>query len=348
MTTPNRPHEILRYTAFSADPAGGNPAGVVLDATGLSDDEQLAIAAELGYSETAFLTAPPAELARRDRAYTVRYFSPRAEVSFCGHATIAAAIAHAERHGPGDLLLATPAGTVPVTVTGTADGTLHATLTSVEPSVHKVAENDVDEALRALGWSRTDLDPGFPPRIGYAGARHLILAVRTRARLADLAYDFEHLKDFMTALDLTTVQLVWRESAAVFHVRDPFPVGGVVEDPATGAAAAAFGAYARELGLVPEESVLMLHQGTDMGRPGELRVELHAGDPRVRVSGTGTRIPQPPHEACMPLNRKCNPAGTSPAASRRHISRNGDQVHEMRADFTVPPPVSGENLAGNE
>ncbi|MFG2205635.1 PhzF family phenazine biosynthesis protein [Streptomyces sp. NPDC048638] len=292
MTTQPRRPEILRYTAFSADPAGGNPAGVVLDATGLSDDEQLAIAAELGYSETAFLTAPPAELAGRERAYTVRYFSPKAEVSFCGHATIATAIAYAERHGSGDLVLATSAGTVPVTMTETPDGALRATLTSVEPAVHEVSEKDVSEALDALGWSATDLDPAFPPRIGYAGARHLILAAATRSRLADLSYGFERLKDFMTSLDLTTVQLVWRESETVFHVRDPFPVGGVVEDPATGAAAAAFGAYARELGLVPEESVLVLHQGADMGRPGELRVELFADDARVRVGGTGTRIPE--------------------------------------------------------
>ncbi|MEU6476706.1 PhzF family phenazine biosynthesis isomerase [Streptomyces sp. NPDC047017] len=291
-TTPSRSPEILRYTAFSADPAGGNPAGVVLDATGLSDAEQLAIAADLGYSETAFLTAPPAELSGQERAYTVRYFSPEAEVPFCGHATIATAIAHAERRGPGDLLFATWAGTVPVTVTEASDGTLRATLTSVEPAVHEVAEKDVTEALAALGWSAADLDPAFPPRIGYAGARHLILAVTTRARLADLDYDFERLKDFMLSLDLTTVQLVWRESETVFHVRDPFPVGGVVEDPATGAAAAAFGAYARELGLVPEESALELRQGADMGRPGELRVELRAGDPRVRVGGTGARIPE--------------------------------------------------------
>jgi len=292
MTTPHRNLEVLRYTAFSADPAGGNPAGVILNAAGLTDADQLTIAAALGYSETAFLTAPPAELADQERAYTIRYFSPKGEVSFCGHATIATAIAHAERHGPGNLVLATPAGTVPVTVTKTPDGALRAILTSVEPAIHHAAEKDVTEALQALGWSATDLDPDFPPRIGYAGARHLILAAATRSRLADLAYDFERLKDFMTSLDLTTVQLVWRESETVFHVRDPFPVGGVVEDPATGAAAAAFGAYARELGLVPEEAVLELRQGADMGRPGELRVELYAGDARVRVSGTATRIPQ--------------------------------------------------------
>lgn len=100
-----RSSEMLRYTAFSTDPAGGNPAGVVLDAAGLDDAAQLAIAAELGYSETAFLTAPPAGLGGEPgRAFTVRYFSPQAEVPFCGHATVATAIAFAERHGPGDLL----------------------------------------------------------------------------------------------------------------------------------------------------------------------------------------------------------------------------------------------------
>ncbi|MGW2958121.1 PhzF family phenazine biosynthesis protein [Streptomyces sp. NPDC001220] len=284
MTT-NAPHpEVLRYTAFSGRPEGGNPAGVVLDASGLDDAGMLAIAADLGYSESAFLTP-----AGQERSYTVRYFSPKAEVPFCGHATIATAIALAERIGPGELEFATRAGTVPVTVTDEG-GTVRATLTSVEPHVEEVAGADLAEALAALGWPAADLDPAFPPRIAFAGARHLVLAAATRARLADLAYDFARLEALMHRLDLTTVQLVWRESATVFHVRDPFPVGGVVEDPATGAAAAAFGAYARELGLVAEDAVLTLHQGEDLGRPGELTVTLYAGDPRVRVSGTGTRI----------------------------------------------------------
>ncbi|MCG7208194.1 PhzF family phenazine biosynthesis protein [Streptomyces arenae] len=290
MTTNAPRPEVLRYTAFSSSPDGGNPAGVVLDASGLDDDDMLAIAADLGYSESAFLTAPPEDLAGGgQRAYRIRYFSPKAEVSFCGHATIATAVALAERTGPGELVFATRAGTVPVTVTQ-EDGTVRATLTSVEPHTEEIADADLAEALAALGWPAADLDPAFPPRVAFAGARHLVLAAATRARLADLAYDFARLEALMHRLDLTTVQLVWRASAEVFHVRDPFPVGGVVEDPATGAAAAAFGAYARELGLVPEDAVLTLHQGEDLGRPGELTVTLRADDPRVRVSGTGTRI----------------------------------------------------------
>src|SRR6478609_5040489 len=255
--------EVLRYTAFSADPEGGNPAGVVLDASGLGDAEMLAVAADLGYSESAFLTDPDGH-----GGHTVRYFSPKAEVPFCGHATVAAALALAERDGPGDLVFSTPAGPVPVTVVREG-GELRATLTSVEPHTEDAAPEDLAEALAALDWPAADLDPALPPRI---------------------AYDFARLEALMRRLDLTTVQLAWRDSATVFHVRDPFPVGGVVEDPATGAAAAAFGAYARELGLVPDDAVLTLHQGADMGRPGTLTVELTPGDARVRVSGTGTRI----------------------------------------------------------
>ncbi|MFD8979000.1 PhzF family phenazine biosynthesis protein [Streptomyces sp. NPDC059564] len=282
---------VLRYTAFSRDPEGGNPAGVVLDARALDDAGMLAIAAELGYSETAFLTAPPEDLGGEPgRAFTLRFFSPKAEVSFCGHATVAASVALAERIGPGELLFATPAGTVPVTVAGDG-GVLRATLTSVAPHTEEISAPDLAEALAALRWPAADLDADFPPKIAYAGARHLVLGAGSRERLADLDYDFGRLEALMRRLDLTTVQLVWRAGPELFHVRDPFPVGGVVEDAATGAAAAAFGAYARELGLVPEEAVLTLQQGEDMGRPGVLTVDLRAGDPRVRVGGTAVRIP---------------------------------------------------------
>ncbi|QNS06563.1 PhzF family phenazine biosynthesis protein [Streptomyces xanthii] len=277
--------DVLRYTAFATTPAGGNPAGVVLDATGLGDDDMLKIAADLNYSESAFVT--PAE---SGSGHTVRYFSPRAEVPFCGHATVATAVALAERHGTGDYLFHTRAGEVPVSVHEDG-GTLRATLTSVTPHTEDVTPADLTEALAALDWPATDLDPALPPRIAYAGARHLVLAAAGRERLADLSYDFDRLAALMHRLDLTTVQLVWREAEFTFHVRDPFPVGGVVEDPATGAAAAAFGAYARELGLVPDEAELTLYQGADMGRPGELTVTLRAGDPRVRVSGTAVPIP---------------------------------------------------------
>jgi PhzF family phenazine biosynthesis protein len=278
--------EILRYTAFSSDPAGGNPAGVVLDARGMDDAAMLAAAAEVGYSETAFLL--PTD---RDRVMDVRYFSPLAEVPFCGHATIATAVAYAEKHGTGDLTLNTRAGTVPVhTAAAAAAGTLTATLVSVPPKSEDLPGPDLAELLAVLGWTASDLHDAFPPRVAFGGAWHPILATPSRARLAELDYDMDALRALMLRHDWTTIDLVWRESPDVFQVRNPFPVGGVFEDPATGAAAAAFGGYLRELGRVPVPATVTLHQGVDMGRPSLLTVGIPAGDGGISVSGTAVAL----------------------------------------------------------
>jgi PhzF family phenazine biosynthesis protein len=276
--------EVLRYTAFADTPRGGNPAGVVLDATGLEVADMLAMAAEIGYSETAFLWRRPAP-----GSYRVRYFSPAAEVPFCGHATIAAAVALAEHGEPGAVRFTTQAGDVLVTVAADDRGRV-ATLTSVVPSVHDAPESLLDEALGALGWARADLDASLPPHIADAGARHLILAVTSRPLLARMAYDFERMRAAMTAERLTTVELVVRGDATTFDVRVPFAVGGIVEDPATGAGAAAFGAYLRALGLVAPPARVTIHQGDDMGRPSILVVDIDPGDTGIRVSGTAIRL----------------------------------------------------------
>jgi predicted PhzF superfamily epimerase YddE/YHI9 len=249
--------EVLRYVAFSDRPDGGNPAGVVLDAAGLSDDEMRAIAAEVGYSETAFVDGDD-----------IRYFSPLVEISFCGHATVATSVALAERDGPGEVVFNTMNGPVPV----------------ISPPA------DLDEILAALRWEAGDLDPSLPPRVPYAGAWHPVIGAASRERLAELDYDFERLGALMTARDWTTIQLLWREDETRFHARDPFPPGGVVEDPATGAAAAAFGGYLRELGLVEPPATITILQGEDLGRPSRLLVDIHADRPEIDVTGTAIAI----------------------------------------------------------
>ncbi|ONH32875.1 PhzF family phenazine biosynthesis protein [Pseudofrankia asymbiotica] len=274
--------EVLRYAAFTSSPAGGNPAGVVLDAAGLSEGDMLRIAAEVGYSETAFLVG------RGGGRFDVRYFSPLVEVPFCGHATIASAVAYADRYGTGVLVFDTAAGPVEVG-TAVTDAGVVATLTSVPPRVAAVSDGALSELLAALGWSREDLDPGLPVRVGYAGAFHPIVAAGSRARLAALDYDFDRLAVLMASEGWTTVQLVWRADASTFHARDPFPPGGVVEDPATGAAAAALGGYLRELGLVVPPARVTVYQGEDLGRPGVLVVDIPASG-GVSVSGPAVAL----------------------------------------------------------
>jgi PhzF family phenazine biosynthesis protein len=275
--------EILCYAAFSSDPVGGNPAGVVLDATGLDDEAMLAMAASVGFSETAFV-AP-----LTDGSLDIRYFSPLAEVPFCGHATIATAVAYAHRHGASDLRLRTKAGVVPVSVSTAPDGLITATLVSVAPRSVPIADADLAEMLTALRWSASDLDPRLPPRAAYAGAWHPVVAAASRSRLSELDYDMPRLGDLMRRNDWATVDLVWRESATVYHARNPFPPGGVREDPATGAAAAAFGGYLRELALIPVPATITIHQGHDMGRPGMITVTIPA-EPDIGISVTGTAV----------------------------------------------------------
>jgi PhzF family phenazine biosynthesis protein len=272
--------DVLRYTAFTTDPAGGNRAGVVLDATGLDEASMLRIAAEVGYSETAFLF--PREGAMD---FDVRYFSPLVEVPFCGHATVASAVA-LERTGT--LRFHTPAGLVEIAATPGK-----ASMTSVPTSSEPAPEEDVAEALRALRWSAEDLDPRYPVHWAFGGSRHLVLAVRTRERLAALDYDFDALGDLLRAHDAVTAQLVHQRSEDVFDARDPFPVGGVVEDAATGSAAAAFGGYLRTLGEVRRPRSITIHQGVDMGWPSMLEIGVLPDDPRVTVTGTAVRIPEP-------------------------------------------------------
>jgi PhzF family phenazine biosynthesis protein len=278
--------EILRYAAFTVDGKGGNPAGVVLDATSLDAAQMQVIATEVGDSETAFLVARDT----RPNVYDVRYFSPTQEVPFCGHATIASAIALVERSPADVLIFHTPAGFVSITTFQNDKGELVAELTSVAPRVSQPAPDLLVGVLGALRWSADDLDPDYPVLLANAGAEHLVLATKTRQRLADLDYDFDDLAKVMLQYGLVTVLLVWPETKNRYHARNPAAGLGVVEDPATGAAAAAFGGYLRELAMIGENAEFTISQGVDMGRPSEIAVSVIAGEPGVRVAGAAHRI----------------------------------------------------------
>ena len=277
------PSTLHRLSAFTADPSGGNPAGVWIGDQLPDAAEMQRIATAVGYSETAFLA--PSTGARR----TIRYYSVESEVPFCGHATIAAGVVLGERNGDGTYLLETAAGTVPVVVTS-PEGRRAAALTSVAPRYEVASDRLVDDVLAALGWARRELDASIPPARAFAGAWHLVLAASTSSRLADLRYDFAGLKALMLQDGLTTLQLIWRAGPALFHARNPFPVGGVVEDPATGAAAAALGGYLREAGLVQAPHSFTILQGEAMGRPSRLNVHVPVAGGIV-VSGGAVAIP---------------------------------------------------------
>jgi PhzF family phenazine biosynthesis protein len=270
--------KVRRLAAFSDGDAGGNPAGVVVGPTLPPEAEMQRIATEVGYSETVFA-------ARAGDGWRVRYFSPEAEVGFCGHATVALGAVLAETEGAGVFALDINLGRIAVEA-GRAGGVPHATLTS--PPTRSAPADPVlaAAALDLLSLRPEDLDPALPPARAHAGNDHLILALRDRATLARMDYDLGEGARLMTEAGLTTIDLLWVETPRLFHSRNAFAVGGVLEDPATGAAAAALAGYLRDLGW-PHGGAVEIVQGEDMGFPSRLHVRIGARQGEgIRVAGT--------------------------------------------------------------
>lgn len=276
--------EVLRFAAFSDDPAGGNPAGVVLDAGALDDAAMQAIATEVDESETAFVTG------EAGGARTLRFFSPIAEVPFCGHATIATAIAIAEREGVGALRFATPVGEIVIETSDTGTG-LRAAFTSVDTEVAHFPEFVLEALLELIGVDRAELDERYPPRLAFAGNWHPVITITSRAVFDGFTFDPGTARAFIDAQGWpTTMTVLHRLAADRFEARNIFPVGRITEDPATGSAAAAVGGYLRGLGLVTPPARIVIEQGRHVDRPGELTVDIPERGGIV-VSGRAVRIP---------------------------------------------------------
>lgn len=275
--------EIRRIAAFSYNNRGGNPAGVVICDEMPDEKEMLAIAKQVGYSETAFLT-------RVKDGWRTRYFAPQMEVPFCGHATIASGAALGERFGKGVYKLFINQGEISVRVSKSGKGTLAATLESPKTWSEDAPTEYVEKVLKEFNWTIADLNSQFPVRFAFAGAKHLILVLKDRKKLAEMSYAFERVKALMQQEGLVTIDLVWAESNRRFHARNPFPTGGVYEDPATGAAAAALAGYLRDIGW-QGGSRFDIIQGEDMGMPSRLSVEftMNKGE-GIRVSGETREI----------------------------------------------------------
>lgn len=269
---------VLNIAAFSAGTRGGNPAGVVIAEALPSAEEMQRIAAVVGFSETVFAAAS-------GQGWRVRYFSPQAEIPFCGHATIALGAALAAQSGAG--LFPLSLNNTTITVEGYLQGGTWAAALQSPPTRTQVAPEDtIADALGLFGYGPEALDPRLPPALIHAGADHLLIALRTRDQLASMAYDFAKGQVLMRQWGVATVMLTYAQTHRVFHVRNAFAFGGIYEDPATGAAAAALGGYLRDLAW-PHEGEISVLQGDDMGVPCRIRAEIDANaGASVRVSGT--------------------------------------------------------------
>jgi len=272
--------------AFTTEPLTGNAAGVVPDAGGLNDSQLQAVAAELGASETAFLT--PSDEADRK----VRYFTPTQEVELCGHATIAshALLADDGALEVGEHTLETNVGVLDIEVTD--EGLVWLTQNPAEVEAIDEADlpyTEVAEALNVDPAALTDIGADLPLAWASTGLPFLVVPVNFLEHLGKMDPDpakVEALTERFDATGIYAFTFDTLEMESTLHGRMFAPGAGVPEDPVTGTASGAVAAYLDRFGEIETDSMIF-EQGEFVDRGGRVHVEVPAAPTvdGVRVGG---------------------------------------------------------------
>ncbi len=298
--------DIFQVDAFTDVVFGGNPAGVVPDASGLSEEIMQKIAREMALSETAFIIDTrgkgPAD-------FEVRFFTPVAEVDLCGHATIGAFWLLAElgmiRAGSqadqGEVRVhqLTKAGKLPVDILFGCEGTpSRVMMTQTLPEVvGQPSREELQELERILGAPEGCITgfEGAAPQVVSTGLPDLIVPVTSREALLSMRPNMAAVADFCRRRGIISVHCFSLETldpASTVHCRDFAPAVGIPEEPATGTASGATGAYLvlnRLVEVKEPVTKIVCEQGHVLKRPSLIHVEVtsQSGEiTSVRVGGS--------------------------------------------------------------
>ena len=292
-----RRYRVFQVDAFTRKMFAGNPAGVVLDAEGLSDIEMQQIAREVGRGDTAFALAP----ASPEHDLRMRFFTPKCEVPFVGHATLAAHYVRASLAGPAEKPLRQQSGTGLITVDAreTPNGIEIGMRLPAPKAVRALESQELESLLDALGVSYGDLDPRVPVEIYATRNARLLLGLRHALSLENLKPNLDalaRLTPHIGADGYFVFALNQEREQARCESRMFCPAIGVPEDAVSGNAHSMLGTLLVRHGLLKGTGgVARLHgtQGRSVGRPGEVsvEVELRGSEPRsVRISGTAVTV----------------------------------------------------------
>lgn len=271
----------MRYyvvDAFTNQPFGGNPAGVVLlDSDSFPEEKlMLQIAAELRYSETAFIKR------HSDKEFTIRYFTPKVEVELCGHATIASFyLLHHEGLASGTCLCHTLAGDLHI------EAGERIMMQMAMPRIVATIE-ETEEIYKALGIS--DYHPTMPVQIAYSGLPDLMIPLPDVNTLQALNPDMETIAAITKQYDAVSFHVfAFANDGYTAHVRDFAPLYDIPEESATGTANAALSFYLQQNGCLGAEADCSFIQGEVMGRPSVVATRIDK-DGAIYVGGTAAIV----------------------------------------------------------
>src|SRR3954447_23071036 len=267
-------NRIAWLDVFAERPLAGNGLAVVDDADGVSDETMLALAQEMGLSETTFVQSTSAEGAD----YRNRIWDPHEELPFAGHPSLGTAVAVARWRGLDEagFVQETIAGLQPIEV-GKKDGGWRASMLQNEAEFGP--ELDRDAIMTAVGLRAEDAHPELPPQVVSTGIPHVMAPVADHEALSRAVPDYSTIYELSEPHGSIVVYLAWLDpDGETIRARSFTRTAEMGEDPATGSAAGPLGAYLQErMGM----ERLRIRQGEEMGRPSLLKVEMADGQPRV-------------------------------------------------------------------
>lgn len=283
---------VYQVDSFTDTIFCGNPAGVVLNADDLSDEDMLNIARELNNSETSFFFSP------KDKSCDgeLRYFTPKVEVPTCGHATIAALYAKAveEKMESRLLNIRTKVGVLPMEIEKRGDD-YYICMTQGRVEISDSLDGAlVDELLIALRLKKDDLDARCPVQIASTGHSKVMIGIKSRIALNGIVPDFDGLTELSKKIKCNGYFVFTFDTdleCALTEGRMFAPAIGINEDPVTGNANGPLGAYLIHNKIVREENgkfEFVGYQGEKMRRPGRIMVEVAVRDgkpEKVKIAG---------------------------------------------------------------
>lgn len=267
--------EIKLVKAFTKNPKQGNPAGVTLNSDNLTAEKMIQISADLGFTESAFVQ-------KSDKAdFRVRYFSPVKEVNLCGHATIATIQVLLEEgliKDDSQIKIETLAGNLPIEIS--KNGLI--TMTQADPVFNKY-NHDKSKIADLLNISEENITE-LPLKTVSTGTPKLMIPVDTLKTLFEIKPDLEGIKKYCEesgARGFYPFTSETIEENSDFHARQFNPLAGIPEDPITGVAAGALGAYMKEYNISPKRTFI-IEQGNIMNQSGKIFVNV---EDSVKVGG---------------------------------------------------------------
>nr|WP_136810245.1 PhzF family isomerase [Desulfosediminicola flagellatus] len=290
-------YTLYQIDAFTKTKFKGNPAGVVVNADGLSEKQMQAIARELNNSETAFLFRPDDDSCDG----IIRYFTPTIEVPICGHATIAAMYAKAieEETGSCVLKMKTNVGVLPFEIVRSGEA-IKVWMTQGQIKIDPPMPEDVEQQIvEYLGLVPDDRDTRCPVQIVSAGHSKVMIGITSRNRLNALEPNFQKLAELSSIIHCNgyfVFTLNSDDSDILSYGRMFAPAIGINEDPVTGNANGPLGAYLVHNKLVDTESDILTFkgaQGEAIGREGcvEVSVSIIDGVPSlIRIAGEAVTL----------------------------------------------------------